>query len=261
MIKAMIFGYNVIDPSFNKVDASGGIISYFHQYKIHTFNFSDIFEVNSPGDVSVLLVGGGGRGGIWAGFIGSPGGGGGEVIETNMTLSIGNYNVSVGLGAFDPSVSVATLTSFNTTTALPGKNASDYISISSWKAGDSGSGKLGPAIYGYPTWASGGGGNSTDGSIGSSGIGGVGGLGTKSILGISYTGEIKGYGGGGGGWGSTTGGYGDDGGGTGCGYYSKGKAGTPNTGGGGGGQSSWPIGGPTSCAGGDGVVIIRYRYE
>lgn len=267
MIRKMLYGGIINDPSFNKVDASGGEISYFHQYKIHTFNYDGIFQVNAPGDVSILIVGGGGRGGKYAPTYGSPGGGGGEVLELNIIdLSIGLYDVCVGYGAFDPSIIQATLSSFNEIIANPGKNASDNQGPPTWKAGDSGSGKLGFTLY-NSYWAGGGAGDTEDGHTGGSTTGGAGGYGKQSLIGITYTNQYLGYGGGGGGWGSNGGGTGYDGGGQGGGINTGHSEGTKNTGGGGGGMNWYdayrdtPPYWRTSLAGGDGVVIIRYRIE
>jgi hypothetical protein len=259
MIRRMLYGGVISDPSFNKVDASGGEISYFHQYKIHTFKTDGIFQVNAPGDVSILIVGGGGRGGNAYASRTSGGGGGGEVLELNLSLDISIYDVCIGYGGtqtINP-----TQSSFFGNIVYPGKNASDVTSITFGYGGDSGTNKVG----GNPnsTFSGGGGGGSTtNGLNANSGNGGDGGYGLKSKIGISYTGQIIGYGGGGGGGclGPTGGGYGQDGGGNG-GYgstFSQPENGSTNTGGGGGGVR-WFATYPGNGA--DGIVIIRYRIE
>ena len=64
------------------------------EYIAHTFTNSGEFVVSGEGDVEILLVGGGGGGG---GCIGG-GGGGGGVIETNLHLTAGTYQITVGAG-------------------------------------------------------------------------------------------------------------------------------------------------------------------
>ena len=45
------------------VDASGGTITYDGDFRIHTFDVSGNFIVYQGGDVSILIVAGGGAGG------------------------------------------------------------------------------------------------------------------------------------------------------------------------------------------------------
>lgn len=248
-------------------DASGGIITYDGDYKIHTFNSSDNFIVYSTIDASVLIVGGGGSGANISG------GGGGEVIQTSFTLNQGTYPVIVGIGGYSASTGLlngidGNISTFNNVDASGGKG-SYSSSYTSGYGGASGSGYAGgiSAFY-LDAWAGGGGGG--DSSTGLNGqaysdggkfpvaltIGGTGGAGTHS----SISGSDVGYGGGGGGaalYGIPTKGLGQDGGGDGFEWqYTAATAGTPNTGGGGGGNGT-----EDQVAGGSGVVIIRYKYQ
>jgi hypothetical protein len=228
--------------------ASGGIITYDGDYKIHTFNVSDNFIVNNIIDISTLIVGAGGCGGPMGG------GGGGFVQLVNFTLSPSTYYVTVGHCPADSNGTSSYFNGIESNGGLRGFN----------DGGTSASGKSG-GIYIVDTCGQaggGGGGNSTTGGIGSilcfpppdeimdMAIGGSGGLGTHS----SISGIDKGYGGGGAGFGYTITsgnsgvGYAEDGGGAGA-------PGTPNTGGGGG--TIWF----SSEIGGSGVVIIRYKYK
>lgn len=106
-------------------DASGGVITYDGDYKIHTFNSSASFIVlNDTLDASILILGQGGNGG--AGYTGtyrSAGGGGaaGIIKQFNQNLPHGTHSVS--FGAF-PGGSV----SFAGQTATGGENGANGIS-------------------------------------------------------------------------------------------------------------------------------------
>lgn len=230
-------------------DASGGIITYDGDYKIHTFNSSDNFIVYSTIDASVLIVGGGGPGDLFSG------GGGGEVIILSTNLQTGIYDIKVGIGGFSPNTPENSIdggvSSFNNIDARGGHKA-----VTDNAGGTSGSGFVGGGMCAGgdpPVFAGGGGGG--DSSTGKSGVcnyqqqmswGGDGGVGTHSTI----SGTDIGYGGGGGGLGTDYNGIGNDGGGD------VGQSGIPNTGGGGGSGNFISI-----KSGGSGVVIIRYKYK
>lgn len=80
------------------LDAAGGTVTDVGNYRIHTYESSGPFIVNSApsGAVcEVLVVAGGGAGAHW--YAGG-GGGGGVVYASNVQLSEGTYNITVGDG-------------------------------------------------------------------------------------------------------------------------------------------------------------------
>jgi hypothetical protein len=221
-------------PTFNAV---GGTISYYTlngvAYTVHTFlsTGTNNFTIFSTATVDMLLVGGGAGGGGLGNYGGGYGGIGGDagqfVTATNVTLNIGQYNVTVGNGGASSSTGgtssiVGSVNVTHATTATggagqTGAGAGGPGSISN----DGGAG--GPGLYnnynGTNTAYAGGGGNGGAGFPGNSGAGGVGGGG----VGANGSGNQVG-------------------------------AGTPNTGGGGGGNAAGEVAG----IGGSGIVIIRY---
>jgi len=79
--------------------ASGGIVTTYGDYKVHTFNTSGIFEINelgSFGQVDVLVIGGGGGGGTGASSGG--GGAGGFRAFPTTVVTQQSYNIIVGSG-------------------------------------------------------------------------------------------------------------------------------------------------------------------
>lgn len=222
----------------------GGDITYYGDYKIHTFNSSSNFYVTGGFiDASVLVVGGGGHGTDYVGptAYGAGGGGGGEVKFFNALLNT-SYPVIVGSPTQD--------SSFYGILARGGKTGGNV-------GGDSGSGNIG----GNPNANQAGGGGAGDASNGESTInlyGGQGGQGRYSDI----SGTLLGYGGGGGGgsrqvfeqirikgWARA----GDGG------MYNISVPPTDasaNSGSGGGGGAN-SLGG----RGAAGVVIIRYKYK
>ena len=97
------FSTNIIsDSSISSfINATGGTITYFGNYKIHTFTTNGTFNVTSgSGTVEYLVVAGGGGGGGGRNDFAIPGGGGGGgVLSGNLSiLTIQSYNVIVGSG-------------------------------------------------------------------------------------------------------------------------------------------------------------------
>jgi len=260
-------------------------------YKIHTFTSSGTFAVTGSGTVEYLVVGGGGgggQGGYGANGGGGAGGyrssvagessGGGASAESPLSVSSGNYTVTIGAGgAAAASQSVSGSNGgdsvFGSITAIggggggsatgggspsiPNVGGSGGGSGRSTVAGAAGTANQGYAggtggPYGPPNYPGGGGGGA--GAVGvspanSSANGGDGGAGVaSSITGTSVT---RAGGGGGGTETGTAGAGGAGGGGAGrSGGSGGGVSGTANTGGGGGAGG---LG-----AGGSGIVIIRY---
>ncbi len=228
-------------------------------------------------DVRILCVGGGGGGGgqYYAGTGG--GGAGGFKDESDISVAVGSYAVTVGdggngsdfnwYGQNGEGSSVGSLISVSG----GGGGGGGSSNIDDGRDGGSGGGagykgQVGEGISGEghdggnaaaasDYGAGGGGGASEVGADGSGVDGGAGGDGEASdITGSSVT-----YAGGGGGGGNTTGGTGGaggaGGGGAGGDASAAGNDATANTGGGGGGMGK---SGGTSGDGGSGVVIIRY---
>lgn len=95
-----------LDDNFNQLDSGFYFSSItngsFFQVaggspddKYLLFNSSGSFTLNANLNVDILVVGGGGGGG---GDMGGGGGGGGVVYQTNVSLSAGNYSITVGAG-------------------------------------------------------------------------------------------------------------------------------------------------------------------
>jgi len=272
---------------------SGGNISYYGPYTIHTFTGSATFTPSFTGPVEVLVVAGGGGGGsandsYWEG--GGGGGAGGLLYassygvsqSTGITVTIGAGG-SGGKGVNNPISTNGSNTSFGGLTAIGGgRGAGSYYTATIGGSGGGGEGYPSSDAFGAAGTLgqgnSGGNGSqqaSLDGSGG--GGGGAGQVGSNALTGAPYTAgnggnglpySISGfstyYAGGGGGKApgsaasSTLGGVGGLGGGGNGGVgggSALGASGVNYTGGGGGGGMS------TSTAtgnGGDGVVIVKY---
>jgi hypothetical protein len=79
--------------------ATGGEVTEYNGYKIHTFKSSDVFEVLSDQlTVDVLVVGGGGGAFALSGGFGG-GGAGGVIHKPSITFAKGQYTTTVGNGA------------------------------------------------------------------------------------------------------------------------------------------------------------------
>ena len=263
---------------------SGGNISYYGPYTIHTFTGSATFTPSFNGEVEVLVVaGGGGGGGRHAG-----GGGAGGLL----------YNSSFGVAAgcaggvlYASSYGVSQGTGITVTIGSGGTNQVNVVG-NGGPGGNSSFGGLTAIGGGYGggvcgniggNGGSGGGGSGTGGSSTAAGIGipgqgnngnssivdgggGGGGAGTGNLsvnrqggdgLPYSITGFSTYYGGGGSGGGGTLLAGGLGGGGKGGIALASGVAdATPYTGGGGGGSIISGTG--VSGLGGAGIVIIRY---
>jgi len=186
-------------------------------------------------------VNGGGGGGV-SGTNWPCGGGGGQVLASNFTLSVAtNYTITVGNGGAQSGFNLpgndGNNSIFSSITALKGKGAPNSV------GGKSGSGFAGGS---HNISGGGGGGNSSVGlNATSASVGGNGGNGSSNTL---FDGSTKYYGGGGGGGAGGTAGTGGIGGG------GSSTSGTVNTGGGGGCVNNANIG----LSGGSGIVIIKY---
>lgn len=257
--------------------ANGGATAYkWTTVGTHTFT------VATGGLFRGLCVGGGGGGALGAGG-GAGGGGGGGVVESDIYLEPGTYQVVVGEGgmgggtvaARDPylgrnggSSQCGPLGAAGGGAGGDAPTAANAIGWPGGSGGGGGSGGAGASVAGGAGMSgqgyAGGAGNAGSASPypvgGGGGAGAVGGNGTGTASGAggagvasTITGASVTYGGGGGGstsgWGATAGAGGTGGGGAGS--ATTGTAGTANTGGGGGGGKATAGG-----AGGSGVVVL-----
>lgn len=261
--------------------SSGGI-----DYKVHTFTSSGTFQVTAGAkNVDYLVIAGGGGGGRPY----SGAGGAGGYIESNVSLNVGTYTVTVGAGGAGTTgdgVSAPGANGSNSVfgtiaTAIGGGGGAQYSGGTPGSGGSGGggggedssirgSGTAGQGnVGGYGSsggiYRGGGGGGAGGAGVagGSSGSGGTGGAGlASSITGTSVT---RAGGGGGGIYnapGLPAGVGGSGGGGAGGVGSANGTSGTANTGGGGGGCGgigNGPNGGGNAGSGGSGIVIIRYQ--
>lgn len=148
----------------NTISATGGTITYYGLYTVHTFTSSGTFTVTGSGHVEYLIGGGGGTGGS-AIIEGGGGGGAGDVkVGSNMLLNAGDYPVVVG-AVGNPGGN----SSFNSITATGGNRGNDsYESEGSYyggTGGGSGSGYTGGSFKpGYIGWGGAGAGATGNGN-------------------------------------------------------------------------------------------------
>jgi hypothetical protein len=259
---------------------TGGTITTYTGYTVHSFLADGTFTTGTSGNVDYVVVAGGASGGAQ---IGGGGGAGGHRSDTGMALTAAAYSVVVGDGGVYPSASSqgndGDDSSFNsiistgggggahhnaggplagsvggsggggsTTNGLGGAGNTPSTSPSQGNAGG------GAGAHTSPYNAGGGGGAGAVGTTGSPSQSGNGGNGVaNSITGVSVT---RAGGGGGNSYSGTGGPGGTGGGGNGAsGASDSGDNGTANTGGGGGGRETTS---GSSGSGGSGIVIISY---
>jgi hypothetical protein len=274
---------------------SGGNISYYGPYTIHTFTGSATFTPSFNGEVEVLVVAGGGAGGGQGGNDGSGGGGAGGLLYASSYGVSAGTGITVTIGAGGAGVSAATTGNdgsnsvFGGLTAIGGGGGGSEASVAArfGRPGGSGggaggyssnylggAGTLGQGNKGGDNKQTGGGGINYGGG-GGGGAGAPGQDGNNTVVGqLGLGGDglpylISGFstyyagGGGCGGGYSATGSAGGLGGGGKGGDSATGRAagtsGVNYTGGGGGGAGGSVVGGSgNSGNGGAGVVIVRY---
>ena len=265
--------------------ATGGDISYYGNYKIHSFRTvgSSTFSVTSGiGIFEYLIVAGGGGGGMDMGG----GGGGGGVLFGRVAGTAGSYPITVGRGGYGAPAGSG---GFRTDGVGPQPGghqfsipATDGLNSSAFGLTAIGGGAGGSSYYGYSPESAGSNGGSGGGVSGySDGGTRAGGTGT---VGQGYNGGRGGgqyYSGGGGGAGGKgydspyppNGGIGKEcdilgtnlywGGGGGGSGYSAYNGGTGGNGGGGGGAVGFTVGGdglnPGSPGGGGGINTWAQR--
>ena len=279
--KDALMAYDSSWQMVSRATGSGGTITTYTGYKVHTFLLADSGNdfVVSGGSLTCdyLIVAGGGAGGFGRGG----GGGAGGVLIDSVTLSTGSYDIVVGAGAASMTEKVEPIkgsnSSFNGNTAIGGGGGvcEDWNSGVSGQSGGSGGGGCGAhrlpggsgtsgqgyaggdAIYSVPNYGGGGGGGKS--AVGGDGTTTAGGSGGNGVQNLYRTGANQWYGGGGGAGVYSTGGTpgsGGSGGGGDANYQAAGDAGTADTGGGGGGGHGGPN--QNGGAGGSGIVVIRY---
>ena len=136
--------YSWTITAFVPLTATGGTVTTYGIYKLHTFTSSSTLSVSAGGVADVLVVGGGGAGGI--GGISGGGGAGGMHYATGLAISAANYTITVGAGGSGTYANVA-------------------------QAGANGSAS---SAFGVTADGGGGGGNGPSGSNGANGGGGGG---------------------------------------------------------------------------------------
>jgi hypothetical protein len=250
---------------FVPVEATGGTESIITlngiRYKTHTFTASGNFVVTKEGVLKALVVAGG-AGSSWIQNA-TGGGGGGEVLELPVAVSINTYPMVVGLGGYQVAGYVPATNGQNSTAfSLTARGGT--ASQANTTGGNSGN-FLG-GTQGASNTAGGGAGAAEAGKNGTTTKAGAGGNGYLS----SISGTPTYYGGGGGGGASIDmvsavfgeGGLG--GGGRGAQGVNDGSRpstdGTPNTGGGAGGNAktgTYPS--YLGKLGGSGIIILAYQ--
>jgi len=273
------YSWTITDTPFS---ATGGTITTYSGYKVHTFTSSGTFTANKSGSVNVLVVAGGGGGGSHVGG----GGGAGGMLASNLSVSAQSLTVTVGSGGVGsynnggysgmPNGANGGNSSFSSLTAIGGGRGQEWDHGSAnnggsggggsntvWSpgVGTSGQGNNGGTGHGSSPYECGGGGGGGGAGVNwSTNKGGNGGIGKVNNY---RTGANIYYAGGGGGGvhngGTTPGTGGTGGGGNGkVATTTKAGSGSVNLGGGGGGTGNSGNAVSNGGNGGSGVVIIRY---
>jgi hypothetical protein len=243
--------------------ATGGAIYSDDTYYYHVFGETGTFTPLSSLTASVLVVGTGGVGAVFAG-----GGGAGGSIGYSASVSLASstaYTATIGASGVIPKVNSSGTKVQSATASTNCTFGGGAISTITGTAGGNGSetstGGSNLSYSGGTGTGGGGAGFAANGSAGPGGAGGSGvstysswGLATGVGQNVSGTYYFAGGGGGGTGSGSSSGAGGNGGGGSGG---ADGLPGTRYTGGGGGGAKNSPNYGDGG-AGGLGIVIVRY---
>jgi len=244
---------------------SGGTVTTYSTYRVHTFTSSGTFTVPTGFSASadILLVAGGGGG---AQDTSGGGGAGGMLEQTSVSISASSNSIVVGAGGNKANSSRGYDGADSTGlgyTAVGGGGGAGSANAANAGSGGSGGGGGGGRSAGSGTSGQGFAGQTASGAAGGGGAAEVGGTDGSGQGGDgrsnSYrTGSAVTYAGGGGGRDSGTsyaGGAGGGGGGS-TSFAASVLNGSANTGGGGGGYyGSW--GGAGN--GGSGIVVIRYQ--
>ena len=258
---ASLYGIKAEGASGTK--ATGGAVYSDATYFYHVFGATETFTPSQSLTASVLVVGTGGVGGVFAG-----GGGAGGSIGYSASVSLASgtaYTATIGASGTIPKVNSSGSKVQSATASTNCTFSGGAISTITGTAGGNGSDTgAGGSNTAYSGGSGTGGGGAGFGAAGSAGPGGAGGTGVSTYsswgvatgLGENVSGTYYFAGGGGGGTssGSSSGAGGSGGGGAGA---ADGLSGTRYTGGGGGGAKNSPNYGDGG-SGGLGVVIVRY---
>lgn len=273
---------HILSNAISHTVATGGTVSDFGGYRVHTFTGSGTFSALHDISADYMVVAGGGGGGT---DMGGGGGAGGYLAGSSMSLSAGNYPIVIGAGGLGAlgiygatSYAQIGITSGNNTsafslTSIGGGHASSNHRFDTYPAlpavvggsgggasgrengskanGTAGQGNAGGGSGGE--WYSGGGGGSAAaGTTGQSGQAPNGGAGTLNN--IDGNGYYWAAGGGGGGYtqGSGQGGIGGGGGGAGGTSAGAGGGSSINSGQQGYGTGNGPAGGSAGANTGSG---------
>ena len=80
------------------ISATGGTITTYTGYKVHSFLSSGIFEITGgTAGIDILIVAGGGGGG-GGGLDGGGGGAGGMLVASEIVESVASYTITIGAG-------------------------------------------------------------------------------------------------------------------------------------------------------------------
>ena len=267
--------------------ATGGTITTYGSYKVHTFTSSGTFATNMATSIDFLVIAGGGGGGqrhnIGGHYNDGAGGAGagGFLAFAGQTVNAGSLSVTVGAGgSSDTQGSNSLLTGFTTAVGGGKGGQGGYSGTNAAEAG--GNGGSGGGGGGRNTGGTnpGGSGTSGQGNAGgtvnytgqqAAGGGGAGAAGVAiynankdggvGLVNNYRTGSNIYYAGGGGGgrdYVGYAGAGGNGGGAAGATGATPGSPGTANTGGGGSGGGAGSSSAQLGGAGGSGIVIIRY---
>jgi hypothetical protein len=191
--------------TYNYVSGTGGTVSYYRDYIIHTFTSSGTWTPSVSGNVEFLLVAGGGGAGWDAG---GAGGGGGVAYSTAYPVTAGQvYTVTIGAGGASSQASYQRGASggnsvFGSVTAYGGGGAGTWpgsCSVEGYGAngGSGGGAGLHSCNGGSATQTSGSNyvglgnpGGSSAGAYGTGGGGGAGGRGQNGVTGAAVDGGI-----------------------------------------------------------------------
>lgn len=248
-------------------DATGGTITTYGSYRVHTFTGTGDFILSGNSlSCDYLVIAGGGGGGGGPGESGGGGGGAGGFLTGSLSgIAAGTHTMTVGAGGGGGNTSTAlggngnNSSIFNGLTANGGGAGNRVNSVGN--NGGSGGAGNGLGLAGQGNNA----GPTRGGSQGGSGGGGAGGAGSTGSAGVGLNNSLRtnspityaGGGAGGNGYASPAGG-GIGASGVTSGGATAGGSASANTGGGGGGATDDVEGSGIGGNGGSGIIVIRY---
>ena len=258
------------DVGVQPITATGGTITTYSGYKVHSFTSSGTFEITAGNAILDILIVAGGGGGGSGGADAAGGGAGGVLVASALLEAVASYTITIGGGGGSKiNGGDSSFASYTAKGGGYGNNSAGVGNAGGSGGGGGGDGSSTPHAGGAETqssnvpagftgygFAGGIGSNDGAGGGGASGVGKNSGnaAGGNGIQNLFRTGSNVYYAGGGGGGGETPGGgAGGLGGGGTAPASGVGNNGGANTGGGGSGADN-----NTGGSGGSGIVIIRY---